>query len=333
MNHRSLFSIGLLLIALLSFPPTASDSLRGGVVAFCCPFWKELLHIKLFLRSPFSSLFSDDPQDEVVTKDQEIQRLLLENQLLGNEISFLKEVVEHEHGIVEEMLQAPLTHGVAREVMEKHQKEVLSLFDLKLIHLPARVIFRPLNSWNSSLWVDKGEEDNLALGRNVIQKNSPVVVGTSIVGVVDFVGKKESRIRLITDSGLNPSVRIKRGEWFLAKGELRGQAEPLARSHSSRILGAGFNYDSADGKGPARDLRTGKPLEKNSKFPTMPLLQINDLLITTGMDGVFPPGLQAGVVKKIQTLKEGDFAWDLEAESTAGDLNSLMIVFILPPLT
>jgi rod shape-determining protein MreC len=332
MNHRALFSISFLLIGLLSFSPAISDTLRGGMVAHFSPYWKELLQVKFFLGAPFHSLFSSDSLDAVVTKDQEIQRLLLENQLLGNEISFLKEVVEHEHSIVEEVLQEPLTHHISKGMMSKHQKETMGLFELKLIHLPARVIFRPVNAWNSSLWIDKGEEDNQVLGRNVIQKNSPVVVGTSIVGVVDYVGKNESRVRLITDSGLNPSVRIKRGAWLLAKGELRGEAEPLARSHRSRILGTGFNYDFADVEGPARDLRTGEPLEKNSKFPTMPLVLLNDLLITTGMDGVFPPGLEAGIVKKIQTLKEGDFAWDLEAESTAGDLNSLMVVFILPPL-
>lgn len=330
MNHRFLFSISL--ITLLSFSPTFSDTLRGGTVRAFSPYWKELLNIRYFLASPFQALFSTDPQEEVVTKDQEIQRLLLENQLLGNEIAYLKEVVEHEHQIVEEMLSEPLTRQTSKEMVSRHQQEALSLFELKLIHLPARVIFRPLNSWNSSLWVDKGEEDNLLLGRDVIQKNSPVVVGTSIVGVVDYVGKKESRVRLITDSGLNPSVRVKRGGWLLAKGELKGEAEPQARSHRSTLLGVGFNYDFADAEGPARDLRSGEPLEKHSKYPTMPLLQVNDLLVTTGMDGVFPPGLEAGVVKKIQTLKEGDFAWDLEAESTAGDLNKLMIVFILPSI-
>lgn len=304
------------------------------MVASCRPFWQELLHLKFFLGSPFYSLFSSDASDEVVTKDQEIQRLLLENQLLGNEISFLKEVVEHEHEILEHVLQDPLAiaHTIPKDTMTRHQKEALALFELKLIHTPARVIFRPVNAWNSSLWVDKGEEDNQALGRAVIQKNSPVVVGTSIVGVIDYVGQNQSRVRLITDSGLNPSVRVKRGAWLLAKGELRGEAEPLARSHRSKILGVGFNYDFDDQEGPARDLRTGEPLEKNSKYPTQGLIQLNDLLVTTGMDGVFPPGLEAGVVKKIKTLKEGDYAWDLEAESTAGDLNALMVVFILPPL-
>src|SRR5258708_1966782 len=55
------------------------------------------------------------------------------------------------------------------------------------------------------------EEENQALGNAIIAKNSPVVLGASLVGVVDFVGKKQSRIRLITDSGLSPSVRAVRG--------------------------------------------------------------------------------------------------------------------------
>lgn len=310
-----------------TLPPAFVDSFRGNTVGTLAPFWQSLVSLKLFLQTPFETF---NGIDDVQTKDQEIQRLLLENQLLGNEIAYLKELVEEEFETQAEKVDEAILRSINKSDLDQHHREFLEHFNLRLIHVPARVIYRPINAWNSSLWVDKGEVDNKALGRTVIAKNSPVVIGTSVVGVVDFVGEKQSRIRLITDSGLNLSVRIKRGKWLLAKGELIGESRPLARSHQTLLKGTGFNYDFADDEGPARDLRTGETLNKES--PSIPLVQVNDLLVTTGLDGVFPPNLQLGIVKKIFPLKEGDYAYDLEAESTSGDLNALMLVFILPPI-
>jgi rod shape-determining protein MreC len=327
LKNRTLLLIAFSLLALLSLPSSFVDSLRGKAVSSFSSIWQSLLDIKLFAESPL-----EHAADDVQTKDQEIKRLLLENQLLGNELAHLKELVDNEHEITHHLTEDPFLRPLTKELLSQHQKEVLAQFHLQLIHIPARVIFRPINAWDSSLWIDKGEQDNKELNRIVIAKNSPVVIGTTVVGVVDFVGEKQSRVRLITDSNLNLSVRIKRGKWLLAKGELIGKAEPSARSHRTLLKGVGFNYDFADKEGPARDLRTGEPLEKGTPFPALPLVQVNDTLITTGMDGVFPPNLVVGLVKKIIPLKEGDYAYDLEAESPLKDLNSLMLVFVLPPI-
>ena len=74
------------------------------------------------------------------------------------------------------------------------------------------MVFREPTSWSSTLWINLGEKDNERLNRKVIGPSSPVLVGTSIVGVVEYVGKSQSRVRLITDSRLCPSVRALRGE-------------------------------------------------------------------------------------------------------------------------
>ena len=331
LKNRTLALIAISLITLLTLPAAFTDTIRGNAVSLFSPFWQTMLDFKLFWQNPFGSALHKSP-DDVQTKDQEIKRLLLENQLLGNELAYLKEIVEMEHEMSLQLLDDAIAKSTSKATLSKHQSEVISQFNLQLIHIPARVIFRPINAWNSSLWIDKGERDNALLKRTVIAKNSPVVVGTSVVGVVDFVGEKQSRVRLITDSNLNLSVRIKRGKWLLAKGEMIGKSESISRSHKTHLKGVGFNYDFADKEGPARDLRTGKPVEKNSSFPEMPLVQVDDLLVTTGMDGVFPPNLNVGRVYKIFPLKEGDYAYDLEAESLLKDLNDLMLVFILPPI-
>jgi hypothetical protein len=226
-----------------------------------------------------------------------------------------------------------------------------------------------------------GEKDNLALGRTLIAQNSPVLVKGALVGVVEYVGKDQSRVRLITDAGLIVAVRTVRGgiqncqaalhtkdllehvllrkdlfvsleeqqqfaevlksmhkrvtadgpEEWLAKGELFGCSEPLWRSHGALLKGRGFNCHYADNEGPARDLATGSPFGL-SISSICPLVKTGDLLVTSGLDGVFPPGLPVGFVSAVSALKEGACFYELEARPIAGGLHDLSRVFVLPPL-
>ncbi len=236
----------------------------------------------------------------------------------------------------------------------------------------AKVIYRSPSLWRSSLWIDQGE------GR--VALNSPVIKGSSLVGVVDYVGKKQSRVRLITDSGLSPSVRVSRGadqyrklvedadqllldlKWFskeehdglnekaiellselkrtygageerhlLAKGEIRGSSQPLWKRGGQLLKGVGFNLDAGDEKSPARDLRSGEPLSENNK-ERVPIIAQHDLLVTSGLDGIFPAGLFVAVVTKIDLLQEGDFFYKLEARPTVGNLDEITTLEVLPPL-
>ncbi len=306
---RALFFLFLLLISSLSTPESLSNTLRAGAFNL------------------FSGYFEFLAGSKTDKESEEIQQLKVENQLLRNEISAFKKQFEQEHFLLEAALSKDLS-----PLLQKRKQEHEDYFKLQLSSAAVRVIFRPLNHWTSSLWVDAGEERNEQLGRKVICKNSPVLLGNAIVGVVDYVGRKGSQIRLITDPSLNPSVRIKRGSWLLAKGELRGESTPMLRGRSQRLMGIGFHYDFADEEGPARDLRSGKPLDKDSTLPALPLVQPKDTLVTTGMDGLFPKGLNVGIVERLFPLKEGDCAYDLEALPAAGNLNALTVLFILPPV-
>lgn len=246
------------------------------------------------------------------------------------------------------------------------------------------VLYRSVHTWNSSLWIDLGEDDNVLGQPALVGKSSPVLSGDTVVGVIDFVGKKTSLVRLIGDSGLTPSVRVARGgienkalhnhieeltqfltsktasfkkpeeqkaflfllqelaknfpqdkeTHFLAKGELQGHSEPLWRSPGQMLRGVGFNYDFSDDHGPSRDLRTGEPIDPEneySKREKMPLLQVGDLLVTSGLDGIFPEGLKIATVHSIQPLREGAYSYELLAKPT-DDLLDLQTVFVLPPL-
>jgi cell shape-determining protein MreC len=331
------------LLGLMSIPKSASEKLQGMTIALLAPALNQVSNLKWGEASP----------------EEEVLKLKLENQLLKNERAILRDFL---HNKIES----------ADPVF--YQK----LFMQEFQSVPAKVIFRSPGSWNSSLWINVGKADNEALPTPIIAKNSPVLLGTAVIGVIDYVGRHQSRVRLITDSGLTPSVRALRGNaqalliaeqmkklvemiktqegdslkrqeliaslekaikeidqstqsWYLAKGELCGNSKPLWRTNSHILQGIGFNYDFQDAHGPARDLRSGKPQEPNSSLPAMPIIQVHDLLVTTGMDGVFPPNLPIAEVTSVKMLKEGDYFYELEAKPVAGNLNELSLLFVIAP--
>lgn len=284
-----LFMLGFLFL-LLSLSAAISEQIRMKAVAILSPGLSTL-----------RSIHHHDP------KEEEIQRLRLQNQLLAAENHKIRELLQADWG------------G----------------FDAQDDVAAAQVIFRAPMTWNHCLWINAGTDENRKLGKTIIAKNSPVLYGRSLVGVIDYVGARQSRVHLITDARLTPSVRamrfIGKQAHLLAKGELHGSSKPIGRKESLLLKGIGFNYDFADEEGPARDLRSGSSRDPAHPSKPAPIIQVNDLLVTTGLDGVFPKGLEVAVVTKVSPLKEGDYSYEIEARPTAGTLDSLSYVFIIPP--
>lgn len=297
--------------------------------------------LRLFAAAPFRKQTPTAPSDE-------LSRLQLENRSLKTQLDLAYEWLLFHRNVG---LQA---------------KDLRALLEKQLAFLPASVIYRDPSSWSSSLWVSAGEELNRAIGKKGIAKNSPVVADGALVGVVEYVGEKQSRIRLITDSGLSPSVRVHRGSqqnrelsrhldsllkliekredlfasfsekekllaqldelmtacgdrWedgYLAKGEVHGSSTPFWRSRSPMLRGIGFHFDDPDG---------------SSADANVPTLKEGDLLVTSGLDGVFPPDLPVGVVFRIDPQQSGSFAYEMDVRPIASNLNDLQTVFILPP--
>lgn len=370
------------ILGLMFLPTTFSEKMRGISAAALTPFWETGSDAKHLVQNGFQTV---GPNGESFLRvDEQIQRLQLENQLLSHELNRLEDMFQEEHVLYSQLCDAFLLMPVTKDskkLSERHSEQMQKLFDMQLQALPARVIYRPPGSWNSFLWINAGSANNQDQDVEVIAKNSPVLVGSSVIGVIDYVGKNQSRVRLLTDSALNPSVRALRGggqnrmlaeqterliealatrhdlypddrkrtelanqllafrealakdasSWFLAKGELRGSKRVLWRTHQYVLHGTGFNYDHNDEEGVARDLRSGKPHDRDSKSPVVPILRVQDLLVTTGMDGLFPPGLRVGTVTKIHPLKEGDSTYEIEAKPTAGNFDDISLVFVLPP--
>lgn len=212
-----------------------------------------------------------------------------------------------------------------REVAKLKSELILAKNQARRKVNEAEVIYRQKTNWNESLWISKGEGS--------VKKLSPVLSGDVLIGLIDYVGKNQSRIRLITDPKLSPSVRAKREiggrSFLLAKGELEGILDKEGRMGGTLFKGAGFNYDFPDSEGPARDLRTGYALESGSEIP---IIKADDILVTTGLDGLFPKGLKVAKVTKVKPLKEGDFYYEIEAKSLMGNFNDLKWVTVIEPV-
>lgn len=374
-DYRSyVFLIGIFFI-LFSFSPDKSLVLRQMTIsAFSC-FWDRIYVLTHGLKNPSIE----------VTAKQELEQLQQDNYLLRLQVDHIREWLLSEDRIHEKMdLLSSITNLSNTKEDEKqflHRRclEIIKVLQLESRAIPAKVIFREPGNWSNYIWINVGEEDNQRLQETVIAKNSPVLLGNSVVGVIDLISKTQSRVRLITDNRLTIAVRAVRGkeqdhflleqlnalllslerkqsvcieekeviaalirlknQWlpvekniYLAKGELHGTGRPLWRSCGSFLKGTGFNYDFADEEGPSRDLRSGIAYEKGSKLSAIALLHVGDVLLTTGLDGIFPAGLRVAIVSKVHALQEGQCSYNLEAMATAGNFDQLNFVCVLPSL-
>jgi cell shape-determining protein MreC len=358
----ALLPIVALLLLLMCVPRGAAERARGAALSLLAPLW-EWLHPPAVWPAPVTAAVQ-----------LQIENIQLRNELTRSQ-KLLKELLHTVQNLQKNSGTPP-----RNTLQQKYFADLKELQQLKLRSLQADVIQRSPSTWNSSLWINVGRTTNTTLGVEVVALNSPVVVGNSLVGMVDYVGERQSRVRLISDSGLSPAVRVVRGQPStlrlvetiellreqikerpelanghskdlqalleelhhaasreqellpLAKGELHGSSAPLWKSQGHCLKGIGFNYDFADEYGPARDLRFGTPYGSGRNDNTSPiaLVKEGDLLMTTGMDGIFPAGLQVGYVTKVLPLQEGDYYYELEAKPAAGNLDELTLVFVLP---
>ncbi|MBI2742331.1 MAG: rod shape-determining protein MreC [Chlamydiales bacterium] len=384
-NYRPYLLLAGFFFIVLICPETAAERMRHVAVSSIAPSWRLLTFLKGF---SLQLLMITPPGGRAGSAElsAENDALKQENLTLRTQLANVRQWLLQEERVDEQLQRwKELSHSqeVSPELKEFYKRRASHLkdgLDLQLRALPARVIFREPTSWSSFLWLNVGERDNNALKKKIVAKNSPVVIGTSLVGVVEEVSYKQCKVRLITDARLIPSVRAVRGkeqnrflrehleglllglgtrsdlfatqgdaqgvisllsklhdhlgsdsdDQFLAKGELYGTSMPLWRSRDLVLRGVGFNYDYADAEGPSRDLRTGE--SKGEKKNPAQVVKVGDLLVTTGMDGIFPAGLRVAVVSEVTALKEGACSYDIEAKATCGNLNRLLHLTVLPPL-
>lgn len=321
------FVLAFALLLVLSASDSLANKMRSASVAAVSPTWRNVGYAKgLFLKITTilpSGGYHTPPQVE-----KELEMLRLENHQLQAQLKLLKAELKLDFLIKQQESQL----GQDQEnnaYTTRRKEELFRQLELYSHAITARVIFRENSSWRSSVWVNVGESTNRRLQTQLIEKNSPVVLGTAIVGIVDYVGEERSKIRLLTDRAVIPSVRVVRagGEkgknLYLAKGETQGVRSPLWRSCGVILQGIGFNYDFEDGEGASRPL-----LNKG-----ISLIQEGDLVITTGMDGLFPAGLHIGRICKVYPLKEGASSYEADIHAFVENFDDLEFVTILPALS
>ena len=161
-------------------------------------------------------------------------------------------------------LEAQLNN--ARQAETENQR-LQALLDLKqqneVNSVPARVIARDPSVWFNIITINRGSTSGIAV-------NMPVVTGGGIVGRVITVSPFAAQVMLITDEKAGAGAVV---------GQL-GQSGALVSVRGRADLGVGVV-----------EMRYVSGLEK---------VEVNDTVMTTGQDGIYPPGLNVGRVVDVK---------------------------------
>ena len=144
----------------------------------------------------------------------------------------------------------------ARQENERLRGLVAFAEERKLATLGARVVGRPVSSWEGVITIDRGSDDGVRPGM-------PVVAAQGLVGQVAGVSASAATVRLLTDqqSGVASMVQSSR-----ALGVVRGS-----------VTGA-LSLDFVD----------------RAQLP-----QAGDVVITSGLGGVYPNGIVVGDIVSV----------------------------------
>ncbi|WP_213318846.1 rod shape-determining protein MreC [Chlamydiifrater volucris] len=312
------FLVFLGVFGALSLPKTFQEKVRIAFVDAYVFFFKELTGKEL---------------EKTNSSFLETENLLLKGEL------------ESTKALLRAVCEAKRLSPIMEEFLRPYYKKSIE----------ARIIFRDPTYWGSSLWIDVGKD-------SVIQKHSPVVCGKLLLGIVDYVGEKQSRVRVISDVGMKPSVAsakcsMKSGSIQILADRLVSSLETLPKAcleekektNFTRLISEFSRSIYCEGEGPVfRGILcgSGNPLwsrevdvlhgegfysasEKGGEETLVP----GDILVTTGLDGIFPPGLLVAEVTKVFPLKEGSCTFSLEAKSLISGLERLDWVSILSPMS
>jgi rod shape-determining protein MreC len=126
----------------------------------------------------------------------------------------------------------------------------------------AEVIAREGIPWFRTLMLNKGSEDG-------IQLNAPVIGETGVLGRVIAVGPATARVQLLHDRDCGVAVRVERTR---ASGVVSGQ------------VGRG-------GSGTTELLMKYVPAQAE--------IEVGDVVVTSGLDRIYPPGLVVGRVRSV----------------------------------
>jgi cell shape-determining protein MreC len=304
------------------------------------------------------------------------EELSLENQILKSQISYIREWIAAQQKVEEffsEMKKLEKTEKlmlVNQESQKKRFKILADYVNLFSRHAFAKIILKEPFSSSSFAWVNVGELYNQKIGYQLVQKNSPVVVGDVLVGVVEEVFLHHAKIRLITDPNLVIAVKSARG-----KSQLKVMNEKALELLDTLELVEDFGWEkkqelkdliaelhvNLDREGQDRFYAVGEVYgaeyspffafhnslvgegfhfqaksKESTGFSNMEgfkeiVIKKGDLLETTGLDGIFPEGLKVAIVTDTSTSKFGRLTYEIKAKSLIANIHEIEYVQILPP--
>ena len=163
-------------------------------------------------------------------------------------------------------LETELNNARQAQTENERLRALLNLSDQSDIKsVPARVIARDPSVWFNTITINRGSTSGISV-------NMPVVTGGGIVGRVITVSPFASQVMLITDEKAGAGAVVGQLGQSGALGSVRGRSD----------LGVGII-----------EMRYVSGLET---------VELNDSVMTTGQDGIYPPGLNVG---KVVDVKKG----------------------------
>jgi rod shape-determining protein MreC len=162
--------------------------------------------------------------------------------------------------IVEVMLQEK--QYLAREAERLRQLTGLQQ-ELPMLTVVAQVVARDGVPWFRMFTINKGAKDDVVL-------DAPVLSPTGVVGRVIEVGPHAAKVQLLLDRQASAAVALLRTG---VNGVTEGQVG-LADSNSREIL---IKY-----------------------MPSLADVEVGDVVVTSGLDQIFPKGYRVGNVSKIE---------------------------------
>ena len=162
--------------------------------------------------------------------------------------------------------------GIEREAVElRRENRVLKdqlgfSQEMRFTNIPARIIARDPSNLFSSITIDKGSMDGIRVGTAVTSFQDGFF---GLMGKIESVGTRSSQVRPIVDQDLYVAGRMERS---------RHQGLVQGRGNENGELLMRYVNKSAGGA-----------------------IGVNDLVVTSGMNSIYPPGIYVGRVSEVRS--------------------------------
>ena len=184
---------------------------------------------------------------------------------------------------------------MAKENLELRKK--LSFRGAPQFHLlGCHVIGRDPASWWNSVYVNRGTKDHRSLEKAIFRQGLPVISPYGVVGISGVVSESMSEVILIVNENCQFAAQL---EDCREQGIIQGEGS----------------------------IREGNPQTRMRYIPKETPVKTGEKIFTSGLDGIFPPGLLVGKVSDARpSIKDSYMEITVEPAFDLAQLNELFII-------